>query len=192
MCPQHAEFFAQHRRLYQGRLDQRMGVGIGVDLQAIGVHQCFVELQQRRDELGVLCRALGLLDAACGHRLLQCAPGLLGLRPCRHLGSGHLGCGKSGAHVAQSGIDRIARGRAACREALVAAEHARRQAPVHLHHLHQASECLCGRRALCLLTRVADGAQRIVHRQIGGQCAHHEPDGPQDEEFFEQVQPVKK
>ena len=40
--------------------------------------------------------------------------------------------------------------------------------------------------------RVVDGAEGVAHHQIGGQGAHHEPDGPQDEEFFEQVQPAKQ
>ena len=189
---QHAQLFAQHGRLGQRRLDQRMRVGLGVDLQAIGMHQRLVELQQRCDELRVLRRALHLLDAACGHGLLQRAPGLLGLGPGGHLGGGHLGGDKAGGHIVQGGIDRIARGGAARGQGLIAAQHAHRQAPVHLHALHQAGECLGRGHALRLQARMADGVQGVAHHQVGGQGAHHEPDGSQDEEFLEQVQTVKQ
>ena len=169
-----------------------MGVGLGVDLQAIGMHQRLIELQQRCDELGVLRGALRLFDAARGHGLLQRAPGLLRLGPGRHLRGGHLGGGKAGDHVVQRGVDRITRGGAARGQRLVAPQHAHRQTPVHLHALHQQRERLGGGHTLRLQARVVDGAEGVAHHQIGGQGAHHEPDGPQDEEFFEQVQPVKQ
>ena len=63
---------------------------------------------------------------------------------------------------------------------------------MHLHALHQQRERLGGGHALRLQARVVDGVEGVAHHQIGGQGAHHEPDGPQDEEFFEQVQPVKQ
>ncbi len=140
----------------------------------------------------MLRRALGLLDAACGHGLLQRAPGLLGLGPGGHLGGGHLGGRKAGGGIVQRRVDGIARSGAACCQGFVAAQHAHRQAPVHLHLLHEAGECLRRDHALRLVARMANGVQRIAHRQVGGQRTHHEPECPQDEEFFEQVQAVKK
>ena len=63
---------------------------------------------------------------------------------------------------------------------------------MHLHALHQQRERLGRGHALRLQARAVDGVQGVAHYQIRGQGAHHEPDGPQDEEFFEQVQPVKQ
>ena len=134
---------------------------LGVDLQTVHVHQRFTQLQQRCDELGVPGGALRQLDAACGHGLLQGAPRLLRLGPCGVLRSGHIRGAKPRRDLAQRRFHRFARGRTAGGQRFVATQHARRQAPVHLHCLHQPRDGLGRRYATCLLAGIGNAAQGL-------------------------------
>ena len=189
---QDAELLAQHRGVYQGGLDQRVGVLRLFELQAVGIEQLLADAHDRGNQRRVLRRALRLLYLALVHAGLQRLPGLARLLPGGELRGGDLGLGQAGAGGLHGLVHQVARGGAARRQGRIAPEHAGGQAAVHLHALHHQAQRSQRSGPAGFQARAFHGVQRVAHVQERGQHTHEHANEGQNGEFLQQADSGKQ
>ena len=181
LATQQTQVFTQQRCLRQQGLHQRLAVCTGRHIQAVVVHQGFIELQQLVHQLGVLGHALGRSDRAARHGGLQLLPAAHELFQLLGDVLGRIGLLQFLLGLGQQTADGITQGRAALGHGGIPAEHAGRSATVGLQALHGRIDSHDGRHALCLAFGLLHGLNQGVHIKAQRQQHHQKCNTAKDQ-----------